>query len=77
LFKLVFRVVIHVGRYVSEKDISIFSPEDGDHMFLRNVDIYIQVHTAHAYKLVAVPLHAVKALGRRGGIAPTHSRPRN
>jgi hypothetical protein len=25
----------------------------------------------------AVPLHAMEALGGRGGIAPTHSRPRN
>jgi hypothetical protein len=25
----------------------------------------------------AVPLHAVEALGGRGGIAPTHSRPRH
>jgi hypothetical protein len=25
----------------------------------------------------AVPLHAMKALGRRGGTAPTHSRPRH
>jgi hypothetical protein len=25
----------------------------------------------------AVPLHAMEALGRRGGIAPTHSRPRH
>jgi hypothetical protein len=28
-------------------------------------------------KAKAVPLHATKALGRRGGIAPTHSRPRH
>jgi hypothetical protein len=27
-------------------------------------------------KSKAVPLHAMEALGRRGGIAPTHSRPR-
>jgi hypothetical protein len=25
----------------------------------------------------AVPLHAVEALGGKGGIAPTHSRPRH
>jgi hypothetical protein len=25
----------------------------------------------------AVPLHAMKALGGKGGIAPTHSRPRH
>jgi hypothetical protein len=28
-------------------------------------------------KSKAVPLHAMEALGVRGGIAPTHSRPRN
>jgi hypothetical protein len=28
-------------------------------------------------KSKAVPLHAMEALGRRGGIAPTHSRPRH
>jgi hypothetical protein len=27
-------------------------------------------------KAKAVPLHAIKALGGKGGIAPTHSRPR-
>jgi hypothetical protein len=26
---------------------------------------------------LSVPLHAMKALGGRGGIAPTHSRPRH
>jgi hypothetical protein len=29
-----------------ENSVSIFSPEDGDGMFLRNVCIYLQVHTA-------------------------------
>jgi hypothetical protein len=29
----------------------------------------------HLCKSKAVPLHAMKALGGRGGIAPTHSRP--
>jgi hypothetical protein len=28
-------------------------------------------------KTTAVPLHTTKALGLRGGIAPTHSRPRH
>jgi hypothetical protein len=28
-------------------------------------------------KRKAVPLHAMEALGGRGGIAPTHSRPRH
>jgi hypothetical protein len=29
------------------------------------------------FKGKAVPLHAMEALGGRGGIAPTHSRPRH
>jgi hypothetical protein len=29
------------------------------------------------FHLIAVPLHAMEALGGRGGIAPTHSRPRH
>jgi hypothetical protein len=29
------------------------------------------------YKSKAVPLHTMEALGGRGGIAPTHSRPRH
>jgi hypothetical protein len=29
------------------------------------------------YKYLAIPLHAMEALGGRGGIAPTHSRPRH
>jgi hypothetical protein len=28
-------------------------------------------------KKKVIPLHAMEALGRRGGIAPTHSRPRH
>jgi hypothetical protein len=31
----------------------------------------------HLNKIKAVPLHAMEALGGRGGIAPTHSRPRH
>jgi hypothetical protein len=27
--------------------------------------------------IIAVPLHTMEALGGRGGIAPTHSRPRH
>jgi hypothetical protein len=32
---------------------------------------------SHHSKGKAVPLHAMEALGGRGGIAPTHSRPRH
>jgi hypothetical protein len=32
---------------------------------------------AYTYRFIAVPLHAMEALGGRGGIAPTHSRPRH
>jgi hypothetical protein len=31
----------------------------------------------HYKKSKAVPLHAMGALGGRGGVAPTHSRPRH
>jgi hypothetical protein len=31
----------------------------------------------HLNKAKSVPPHAMKALGGRGGIAPTHSRPRH
>jgi hypothetical protein len=31
----------------------------------------------HQYKAKAVPLHATMALGGRGGLSPTHSRPRH
>jgi hypothetical protein len=34
-------------------------------------------HYTTEKKSKAVPLHAMKALGGRGGIAPTHSRPRH
>jgi hypothetical protein len=41
----------------------------------------ISIHRKVLYSVVlkgkAVPLHAMEALGGRGGIAPTHSRPRN
>jgi hypothetical protein len=33
--------------------------------------------TCATKKVKAVPLHAMKSLGGRGGIAPTHSRPRH
>jgi hypothetical protein len=57
------------------------------------VDCFCNLHLfgnlqIHFYKLIciskskvkiskAVPLHAMEALGGRGGIAPTHSRPRH
>jgi hypothetical protein len=37
---LAFRVVTPCGL------VDRFSPEDGDSMFLRNVGVYLQVHTA-------------------------------
>jgi isoprenylcysteine carboxyl methyltransferase (ICMT) family protein YpbQ len=41
--------------------------------------LYIIIYTILLYVLFffAVPLHAMEALGGRGGIAPTHSRPRH
>jgi hypothetical protein len=39
------------------------------------------IHVTHSelasQKAAAVPLHAMEALGGRGGVAPTHSRPRH
>jgi hypothetical protein len=35
---------------------------------------FLSIHTT---KSKAVPLHAMDVLGGRGGIAPTHSRPRH
>jgi hypothetical protein len=32
---------------------------------------------AELFKAEAIPLHAMKALGGRGDIAPSHSRPRH
>jgi hypothetical protein len=38
---------------------------------------YTAQHPSKKSKSKAVPLHAMEALGGRGGIAPTHSRPRH
>jgi hypothetical protein len=38
---------------------------------------YICLKHKSKVKSKAVPLHAMEALGGRGGIAPTHSRPRH
>jgi rootletin len=37
------------------------------------VSIFMETVFVLLHKAKAVPLHAVKALGGRGGIAPTHS----
>jgi hypothetical protein len=42
-------------------------------MFKENVSLFYNVKK----KGKAVPLHAMEALGGRGGIAPTHSKPRH
>jgi hypothetical protein len=41
------------------------------------IAVVVVVAAAAAKKAKAVPLHAMKALGGRGYIAPTHSRPRH
>jgi hypothetical protein len=47
----------------------------------QNVNICLYVVSTHNVienkKSKAVPLHAMEALGGRGGVAPTHSRPRH
>jgi hypothetical protein len=48
--------------------------------YLRGTAVYTLHMFPHSYyyiKSKAVPLHAMEALGGRGGIAPTHSRPRH
>jgi hypothetical protein len=50
---------------------------------MKTVVIFISAFSNSAKEWVkskkskAVPLHAMQALGGRGGIAPTHSRPRH
>jgi hypothetical protein len=39
--------------------------------------LYTKLQPYQKVKKKAVPLHAMEALWGRGGIAPTHSRPRN
>jgi hypothetical protein len=39
--------------------------------------VYVNTGKVIMVKRKAVPLHAMEALGWRGGIAPTHSRPRH
>jgi hypothetical protein len=39
--------------------------------------IYSKLTQINLIGKAAVPLHAMEALGVRGGIAPTHSRPRH
>jgi hypothetical protein len=40
-------------------------------------NVFCTDHIWYTTKGKAVPLHAMEALGGRGGIAPTHSRPRH
>jgi hypothetical protein len=48
------------------------------HIDIRGSHINIGgIHIGHIDKGKAIPLHAMEALGGRGGIAPTHSRPRH
>jgi hypothetical protein len=46
-------------------------------MIQRNATGVIDSYGLSELKAKAVPLHAMEALGGRGSIAPTHSRPRN
>jgi hypothetical protein len=49
------------------------------HFMLFNEDTRaeLNIYSVNEKKGKAVPLHAIEALGGRGGIAPTHSRPRH
>jgi hypothetical protein len=47
------------------------------HIHLRQEKLWNWIFSIPCSKGKAVPLHAMEALGGRGGIAPTHSRPRH
>jgi hypothetical protein len=51
-----------------------YIPEDNSELHTRRRE-NLKSHIVKKGK--AVPLHAMEALGGRGGIAPTHSRPRH
>jgi hypothetical protein len=60
------------------------SSSDSRSVFVRNILVFFreplnsdEVYNVKSKKSKAVPLHAMEALGGRGGIAPTHSRPRH
>jgi hypothetical protein len=61
----------------------IFGPKrdevTGERRQLHSEELHILYSSPNIIKSKskAVPLHAMKTLGRRGGIAPTHSRPRH
>jgi hypothetical protein len=46
-------------------------------MYVKTLKECLEPVARNKVKSKAVPLHAMEALGRRGGIAPTHSRPRH
>jgi hypothetical protein len=48
-----------------------------DELHVHNFQKLIKTCTIAEFTKKAVPLHAMEALGGRGGIAPTHSRPRH
>jgi hypothetical protein len=52
--------------------------KDGENRYIWTVCKQALTQAANEFllKKKAVPLHAMEALGGRGGIAPTHSRPR-
>jgi hypothetical protein len=52
--------------------------EDTDYFFKFLCWVHVELRQMpQKAKGKAVPLHAMEALGGRGGIAPTHSRPRH
>jgi hypothetical protein len=53
------------------RDVAPCNLVEADRRFRNAYHLYQQV------KGKAIPLHAMEALGGRGGIAPTHSRPRH
>jgi hypothetical protein len=58
------------------------SPSDYSNSFICEImhvkQVSFSLHSVCSKaKAKAVPLHAMKALGGKGGITPTHSRPRH
>jgi hypothetical protein len=68
--------VVAEGQYQTPDTISSCHELKFKHCYhLSNIRITWMFYTIHK-KGKAVPLHAMEALGGRGVIAPTHSRPR-
>jgi hypothetical protein len=64
------------GRLVRLVLATVWRPNEGC-LFVEHQVAYSYMSKERIKKSKAVPLHAMEALEGRGGIAPTHSRPRH